>query len=138
MTTEGEAQTLAEEAGSQPPHETEKEREPSRVPPDPKALRDWKWSDDPETRNNVCPNGLRYINLSKGDTIWTGRCPGTPPRQREDGIPWRYGLNFQTAKSGWFPCTYATKPDKRFSPAERTEPAIRQEVTATGDMIDSA
>ena len=79
MTTEGEAQTLAEEAGSQPPHKTKKKHKPSRVAPDPKALRDWKWSTDPDTRNNVCPNGLRYINLSKGDIIWTGRCPGTPP-----------------------------------------------------------
>ena len=87
---------MSGKAGSQPPHNTEKKHEPSRVAPDPKALRDWKWSTGPETRNNVCPNGLRYINLSKGDIIWTGRCPGTPPRQREDGIPWRYGLNFQT------------------------------------------
>ena len=91
----------------------------SNTPPEPRALRDWTWRKDPEAANNPCHKGdgrggTGYVNLRKGDLIWTGRCSGTPPRPRSDDIPWRFGLNLQTARSGWFPCAFATKPAKQF------------------------
>ena len=90
------------------------------APPEPRALRDWKWREDPEAANNPCHKGdgrggTGYVNLRRGDLVWTGQCPGTPPRPRSDGIPWRFGLNLQTARSGWFPCDFAIKPAKQFT-----------------------
>ena len=92
----------------------------SRIPNnayEPIALRDWKWRDDADASNNPCHKGYGrvgtgYIDLRKGDLIWTGRCSGPAPAARSDGIPWRFGL--QTARSGWFPCTFAVKPAKQF------------------------
>ena len=86
---------------------------------EPRALRDWKWRGDPDASNNPCykgdgRGGTGYINLHKGDLIWTGRCSGPAPEARSDGIPWRFGFNLQTARSGWFPCTFAVKPAKQF------------------------
>ena len=87
--------------------------------PEPRALRDWKWRDDADATNNPCHKGdgragTGYVNLHKGDLVWTGRCSGPAPTARSDGIPWRFGLNLQTAKSGWFPCTFAVKPANQF------------------------
>ena len=70
------------------------------APPEPRALRDWKWREDAEAANNPCHKGdgrggTGYVNLRKDDLVWTGQCPGTPPRPRSDGIPWRFGLNLQ-------------------------------------------
>ena len=90
------------------------------APQEPRALRDWKWRKDPEAVNNPCYKGdglggTGYVNLREGDLVWTGQCPGTPPKPRSDGIPWRFGLNLQTARSGWFPCSFAIKPAKQFT-----------------------
>ena len=99
---------------------------------EPRALRDWKWREDADANNNPCHKGdgrggTGYINLRKGDLVWTGRCSGPAPEARGDGIPWRFGLNLQTARSGWFPCTFAVKPAKQFLfPIKETE-----EITST-------
>ena len=90
------------------------------APPEPRALRDWTWRKDTEAADNPCHKGdgrggTGYVNLRKGDLIWTGRCSGSLPRPRSDHIPWRFGLNLQTARSGWFPCAFATKPAKQFT-----------------------
>ena len=66
--------------------------EPSRhdehrvdAPQEPRALRDWKWRKDPEAVDNPCykgdgRGGTGYVNLREGDLVWTGQCPGTPPK----------------------------------------------------------
>ena len=86
---------------------------------EPRAICDWEWREDLDASNNpsykgVGRGGTGYINLHKGDLIWTGRCSGPAPEARGDGIPWRFGFNLQTARSGWFPCTFAVKPAKQF------------------------
>ena len=86
---------------------------------EPRAIRDSKWREHLDASNNPCykgdgRGGTGYINLHKGDLIWTGRCSGPAPEARGDGIPWRFGFNLHTARSGWFPCTFAVKPAKQF------------------------
>ena len=86
---------------------------------EPRALRDWDWRNDPHTRTNPLSRedgrgGSGYVRLRKNDLVWTGRNSGRAPVARSDGIPWRFGLNLRTARSGWFPCDFATKPAQQF------------------------
>ena len=96
--------------------DTEQNRD---TPYEPRALRDWEWREDADASRNPCHRtdgrgGSAYLKIRTGDLVWTGERPGTPPGNRTDGIPWRYGLNLRTARTGWFPCTYVTKPAARF------------------------
>ena len=93
-------------------------RDPN-IPHEPRALREWIWREDPDTSRHPLGRsdgrgGSAYLTIRTNDLIWTGERPGTPPKDRSDGTPWRYGLNLRTARTGWFPCTYAIRPAAQF------------------------
>ena len=108
---------------TRPPHKGTTEpadaaRDPN-IPHEPRALREWIWREDPDTSRHPLDRsdgrgGSAYLTIRTNDLIWTGERPGTPPKDRSDGTPWRYGLNLRTARTGWFPCTYAIRPAARF------------------------
>jgi hypothetical protein len=78
------------------------------------------------------------MKLTPCETIWPrDHVDGLRPTPRIDGTTWQYGQNLTTAKHGWYPAEYVTRPpDDMLHEAQRQGTLMtRPENSFTGDLF---